>query len=1113
MRLTVPSNTKGPVTRVPSNNTRSLVRPAVAILATLALGTLSGEALGAEPSAEDIEFFEREVRPLLAEQCFTCHSGRVETPFAGLRLDSREAVLAGGDSGAAILPGNPEQSRLMQMLRGAPVIMPPTGKLPEERIDVIAEWIRMGAPWPDDPAEDAASGEGFNLAERRDAHWAWQPVQEMTPPDVRSADWPANPVDNFVLARLDQEGMKPAAPADRRTLIRRLTFDITGLPPTPGEISAFLSDERPDAYGRLVRRLLASERFGERWARHWMDWIRYADSHGSEGDPSTPNAWRYRDYLVRALNADIPYDQLVREHVAGDLLERPRLSADGKINESILGTAHLRLVELGYQPVDPWEERVKWTDNQIDVLSKTFQGLTVSCARCHDHKFDAISQRDYYALFGTLYGARPTMRAADSPTELSLHVEELQGLKRGIRDALAEAWIASADALAERLVAVSDDAVRDALEEAACDLESPLNAFVELGGQADSELEESWQELRSSWRREIDSREAFNAERFERLWDLSGEDYANWLHHGTGASGSPSVPGEFAVLPKGDDAIQGIYPGGAYTHLLSTKHAGVMQSPRFEVDTNYVSVKALGGDMSFARLIVENYPLPGGGIYQQRYSPKSDEMRWWSWDTRYWKGFTAYVEFTTREDSTNFSYDPVDGAKKPRPERPRHARSAIGAAAVAFHNDKAQPKETSLPILYLLDGDAPATGGDIPALIARRLVATIEAWREGRVDELQAAYLDYFVRRGLLPTTLEALERARPLVTEYRRLEAEIPVPQRFPSILEEGAADQPLLVRGDPRKPGSPVPRQYLSAIGGERYANPGLVRLALAEDIASPSNPLTARVMSNRVWQYVFGRGLVATPDNFGVLGERPSHPELLDYLAAHFVESGWSIKGLIELLVSSRVYRTSSAASARALETDPSNAWLQHMPVRRLEAEAIRDSLLAVSGQLDATMYGGFQQERDMYGADKGPDSATYGTNRRSVYQEIRRNRTNPFLEVFDRPIPSTTRGRRDVTNVPAQSLALMNSPFVVAAARAWGRRLAAGAGHSAETRVDYMYVKALGRAPRPAERSDAIAFVQGLAEEEGVLQLDLLGASEVWSRMAHALFNFKEFLYVR
>ena len=1085
----------------------------MAILALLALGALCGTALGAEPSAADIEFFEREVRPLLAEQCYACHSGSVETPFGGLRLDSREAALAGGDSGAAILPGEPEQSRLMQMLRGAPLIMPPTGKLPEERIDAIAEWIRMGAPWPEGPADAASTGEGFDLEERRDAHWAWQPVEKFDPPEVQGRDWPANPVDNFVLARLEQVGMNPAVPADRRALVRRLTFDITGLPPTPGEISAFVSDERPDAYARLVRRLLDSERFGERWARHWMDWIRYADSHGSEGDPSTPHAWRYRDYLVRALNAGTPYDQLVREHLAGDLLERPRLSADGKINESILGTAHLRLVELGYQPVDPWEERVKWTDNQIDVLSKAFQGLTVSCARCHDHKFDAISQRDYYALFGTLYGARPTMRAADSPAVLSLHVDELQDLKRRIRDALAAEWIDSAASLAERLVTASDDAVRDALEEAACDLESPLNAFVELNGQADSELERSWQELRSSWHREIDSRKAFNAERFERMWDLSGEDYAPWVHHGTGASGAPSAPGEFAVLHEGGAALQGIYPGGVFTHLLSTKHAGVMQSPRFEVGTDYVSVKVLGGDVSFARLIVENYPLPGGGIYHQRYSPRSDEMSWWRWDTRYWKGFTAYVEFTTREDSTNFAHDPVDAAKKPRPERPQHARSAIGAAAVAFHNDKVDPRETSLPILHLLDGDAPESAGEIPDLIARRLVAAIEAWRDGRIDELQAAYLDYFVRRGLLPTALEALERAGPLVAEYRKLEAEIPVPQRFPGVLEEGSADQPLLLRGDPRKPGALVPRQYLAAIGGDRYAHPSTVRLALAEDVASPTNPLTARVMANRVWQYIFGRGIVATPDNFGVLGERPSHPALLDYLAAYFVESGWSIKDLIELMVSSRAYRMSSEASAQALETDPSNALLQHMPVRRLEAEAIRDSLLAVSGRLDATMFGGFQQEREMYGAGKGPDTGIYGTDRRSVYQEIRRNRTNPFLEVFDRPIPSITRGRRDVTNVPAQSLALMNSPFVVAAAEAWGQRLASGEGHSAETRVDYMYVKALGRPPRQAERADAMAFVKGLAEEEGVLQRDLLGDSKVWSRMAHALFNFKEFLYVR
>ena len=1082
-------------------------------LALLSFGVAADYARGAQISSDQFEYFERKVRPVLAGQCYSCHSSQIDTPFAGLRLDSREAMLAGGDSGPAILPGNATGSRLMQMLRGEPVLMPPTGRLEGDVIEAFAEWIRVGAPWPDEPAVTDAGSDSFDLDARKQAHWVWQDVRDVKAPLVENEAWPANPVDNFILAKLEDNGLRPAASADRRTLVRRLSFDLTGLPPEPGEVEEFARDESPDAYTKLVRRKLDSERFGERWARHWMDLVRYADSHGSEGDPKVPEAWQYRDYLVRALNADTPYDQLVREHLAGDLLENPRVDSDEGINESILGTAHLRVVELGYQPVDPWEERVKWTDNQIDVLSKAFQGLTVSCARCHDHKFDAISQDDYYALFGILYGARPTMRTVDSPAILDLHASELRDLKDRIRKTVADAWIAEADGLARRIWAGEDLAVRRAMEEAACDESSPLNAWMALLDQDEGQFLETWNGLREEWNREIESRAAFNSRNFERIWDLSGADYEEWVSHGAGTREEPAAPGEFHVRHEGDIVLEGIYPGGAYTHLLTTKHAGVMQSPRFEIDTDYISVKVLGGDLSFARLIVENYPLPGGGIYHQRYSPRSDRMQWWQWKTEFWKGFTGYIEFTTREDSTNFVLDPVDSKKEPRPERPKHGRSAIGAAAVAFHNDKGEPRTTVEPILYFLDADAPESAADLRLLLARQIATVSEAWRGGTLDERQAAFLDYFVRRGLLPRTLEEIADASPLVAEYRRLESEISAPRRFPGIIEEGSPDQPLLVRGDPRKRGDAVPRRFLTALGGRSYSDPGLVRLRLAEEVASPANPLTSRVMANRIWGHMFGRGIVATPDNFGALGERPSHPELLDYIAGRFVQGGWSIKALIELLVTTSAYQMASTPSRAALESDPSNVLLQHMPVRRLEAEAIRDAILAVSGRLDSSMYGGPLSSRNMYDEREGPGSSIYGDNRRSVYQEIRRNRTNPFLEVFDQPTPSTTRGRRDETNVPAQSLAMMNSPFVVRSAETWGKRLADGEGHSVASRVDYMYSKALGRLPTAGERSDATAFVRGLAEEERTIERDVLREPEIWSRLAHTLFNFKEFLYVR
>ncbi len=1077
-----------------------------------AVGPLHAEA----PSAQAIEFFEREVRPVLAEHCYACHSAQVEAPFAGLRVDSRAALLRGGDSGPAIKPGDPEHSRLLQLLRGEPLVMPPTGRLPDSKIEILAAWVRQGAPWPEEGAPETSQPAAFDLAARKQEHWAWQPVRAPEPPSVQDTAWPANPVDRFLLAKLEEQEMRPARQADRRTLIRRLSYDLIGLPPTPGEIRAFERDTEPDAYPRLVRRLLDSPRFGERWARHWMDLVRYADSHGSEGDPAIPKAWRYRDYLIRALNWNTPYDQLIREHLAGDLLRDPRLDPAKRTNESILGPTHLRLGELGYQPVDPWEERVKWTDNQIDVFSKAFQGLTVACARCHDHKFDAISQRDYYALFGVFYGARPTMRSVDAPERLRLHAEKLADLKARIRATLADAWIAAARYPQAFLSEDAGDAARKALEQAACDESSPLHAWLELHGQPSEELPGSWRKLQELWREEVRTREAFNRERFDRIWDLSGQDYASWVGHGSGFDKRPATPGEFRILTEGTDVLEGLYPGGAYTHLLSTKHSGVMQSPRFQIDTDYISVRVLGGDMSYARLIVENYPIPLAGIYHQRYSPRSDKMRWWRWKTDFWKGFTAYVEFTTRDDSTNFFPDPVDAKKKPRPERPTHGRSAIGAAAVAFHDGDDEPKNTEPPILHLLEADAPLSDVGLAQVFTCRLVDAVEAWRDGTSIETQTAFLDYFVRRGLLPRSLDELEELRPLVAEYRRLEAAIPLPRRVPGVVEEGAPDQPLLVRGDPTKPGEAVPRRYLEAVEGGHYQDPEAVRLRLADDITSPENPLTARVMVNRIWGHLFGRAIVATPDNFGVLGERPTHPELLDYLADRFVESGWSIKGMIELLVTTRAYRMASVASEVARASDPTNSLLQHMPVRRLEAEAIRDALLAVSGRLDLSMYGSESAPRDAYALDNestDDKDPRYGDDRRSVYQKIRRNATNPFLEIFDQPTPATTRGRRDITNVPAQSLALMNSPFVADLAQAWGRRLAEGEGHSVEARVDYMYLKALGRMPSPGEQREAVAYTAELATDEDTPAQALLSDAGVWRRLAHTLFNLKEFLYVR
>ena len=965
---------------------------------------------------EKTDFFERDVRPLLAARCHSCHGPKAA--FAGLRLDTAAGALSVRD-------------KLIQALRGEAgrVRMPPTGPLPAQEIAMLERWIGMGAPWPAGSAAPA----GVDLAARLEEHWAWQPI--------RAVPWPARQL------------AATTGPADLATLLRRITFDLTGLPATPAEIQDFAKHR---SFERVVDRLLNSPQYGERMARRWMDIIRYSESHGSEGDPDTPDAWRYRDYLIRAFNQDVPYSQLIREHVAGDLLPDPRVNAKEHINESRLALAHWRMVEHGFQPVDPWEDRIKWTDNQVDVFSKAFQGLTISCARCHDHKFDAISQKDYYALFGIIAAARPTQSAIDSPEVLNLHRDKLAALKPQIRAELARRWRSEVPGQISRIPL----AVRTA---ASLDW---LNPLFPLSG-TDAELQ-AW--LNRSGK-ELTSRHEFNKKHIERRWTLATE-YSQWPRQGVGAPDQPSLPGEFAVLPDGPTAIGGIYPGGVYSHLLSSKHGAVAMSPRFKIDSDSISLRFLGGNFSFAQLIIENYAVPRGGIFNSRTSAKRDEMGWVRWDTSFWKGFTAYIEFATLNETTHITGDPEDGRLNRRPPSRHTGRSWWGGQEIAFQNNQTPLKEEMRPVNYAIAG-APSTVDAYERHLERQLTAAIDAFAAARMTDAQAAFLDSFVRQGLLSNA------PSPLIAEYRRLENEIAIPRRAPGIVEEAGPDHPLLVRGDPKRLGEPVPRRYVTALNGQPYTDPKTMRMALANDLTRKENPLTTRVIANRLFQFLFREGIVATPDNFGKLGAAPKDLDLLDGLATQFAADGWSIKKMLRRLLLSPAYQS------------------RDLPARRLEAEEIRDAILSATGQLDLTMYG---ESVPVYyahetGSTKGdrPKGPLDGKNRRSVYLEIRRNATNPFLEIFDVYKPASTRGLRDVTNVPAQSLALMNSPFVMQLTEKYAAALGA-----APDRVDQLYLRALGRAPTARERDEAETFA---------------AEAKTFGPVVQAVFNLKEFLYVR
>lgn len=1038
-----------------------------------------------EPARADdpgVELFENRIRPVLVEQCYQCHNS-IDKSEGGLTLDDRAGLLEGGDSGPAILPGKPDESPLIRAVRhvGKGPKMPKEGpRLPDAVVADFVKWVQMGAPDPRDrppaAAEIARLGTWESVREQRKRWWCFQPIARPKAPEVRDKGWSDHPIDRFILARLEQERLQPNGLADRRTLLRRVTFALTGLPPSPEEMERFLGDGSPTAYESVVDRLLSSPRFGERWARHWMDWFRYAESHGSEGDPAIPYAWRYRDYLIRALNEDVPYPRLIREHLAGDLLPAPRMNREQQINESALGAAHLRMVAHGYSPTDALDEQVTFTDNQIDVLSKAVLGLTVACARCHNHKFDAISQTDFYALYGVMASARPALITIDSPERAALHRSDLEHRKRELRGRLADAWTTAIETRRDQPSPLDPSA----LAEAAKDPTHPLHAWAvlrNLDGEA----------FARGWARLVAARSATKQPVPSLRWDLSGDDYRSWFQHGNGLAPQPSRAGEFHILAEGEKVVANVYQAGVYSHRLSTKHNGMLTSPRFRIDTDAVSVKVAGGNGARVRLVVQNYPRAIPLIYKAN-DLDGEDVRWVRWDTRYWKGDWAYIEIATAGDL------PVEA-------RTDADRSWFGITEVVAHGTDWTPEPTSAwPKTF--SQARPGSRDELATLYATTLRQAVAAWKTETATDDQARFLGALVRAGAVPNTLESLPGAAPIVAEYRRLEARVPVPRRAPGVIDGTPFEQPLFERGDHKNPKQPVERRFLEVFNGVPYRPVGSGRVELGNSLADMSNPLVPRVLVNRLWHHLFGRGIVATTDNFGRMGDLPTHPELLDDLAARFRDGGGSIKTLIRLIVTSKTYRLSSRPSAVADEHDPVNQWLSHFPVHRLEAESLRDAILAVAGRLDETRY--------------GPEVSGKG-RRRSLYVRVHRNDLDPFLNTFDAPEPVSTRGRRDTTNVPAQSLTLLNDPWVREQAGAWAERLAADPSCTDdEARIRSIFLTALGRKPTAEEINLCRCFLDDQDQRRNAARPEDAGRPDPirrWRDLVHAVLNFKEFLYIR
>ena len=1304
--------------------------PSFRILIWLSLSLSS--ALAADLKPADVEFFESKIRPVLVAECYECHDAKKQK--GDLRLDYRDGLLKGGEEGPSIVPGDAKKSILLQSMDHSheTLQMPKKRtKLDAQIIADFAEWINRGAPDPRTKApEDSITPAWADLLQVRRNWWSFQPITSPAVPAGKAA----RPIDRFLDAKLAAAGITPAAPTDKATLLRRATYVLTGLPPSPLEIATFETDTSPDAFAKVVDRLLASPRYGEHFARHWMDLVRYADTHGSEGDPAIPQAWRYRDYLIRAFNTDVPYDQFVREQLAGDLLKSPRINGAEKLNESVLGTGHFRMVEHGFQPVDTIDEQVRNVDNQIDVVSKTFLGLTVSCARCHDHKFDAISQADFTAFYGIFASARPGQVTVDSPAVLDQHRDRLTDLKQAIRSELAANWTRQAkdlpDAL-ERIRASSKERVR--LEDELAKIEKELSAddfrrrlkaeqsagpapshwwtfeqdgrdlvgkldaklnggavikdgrlildgqdsFAETGptsatltaktleawvalptldqrgggvitvesigggvfdslvfsekqkakwmagsnnsvrtqnvngpaetskpgelihlaivyqtdgkielyrnGQpygtgyapanekatlatfaqaksrllfgrrhtgggnaflqgeleearlygfaltaaqiADSfkagtlrgeltpiatksdklealrtqakqlrtqlaQIERSDGKLGESFKSEEDPTYPLHASTFLRVglkpkeakaprsekpdWALNDRTSAAWRRHGNGLDGR-FTPGDFRIETTGPDVLKHILPSGLHSHTLSSKHSAVLTSPRFKITTDFISVQAMGKGATL-RLIPDNYPLSPGGSRFPKAGINTEKPTWITLDTAYRKGSYAYLELTLPEDSTN-------------PDKKAEAGEGFfSIREVIFHTTReAGPSGEAV----VAQTQALPTVQDVS--IALSEAAT--AWGRDEATEAQAALLDAGVSHGMLDASTSASTKLTALTNEYRKLEAELTEPRRAPGFLEAEGFDMPLFVRGEYKQPAAIVPRRYLEAFDTKAFVTTGSGRLELAEKIAAPDNPLTARVITNRLWHHVFGRGLVGTVDNFGRLGDQPTHPELLDYLSRRFVDQKWSVKTALRELLLTDAFQRSSLPSSSAQTKDANNNLLSHVRVRRLEGEALRDSLITLAGRM----------EDRMYGPGDNAVGAPREQVRRSVYLTIRRNSLNPLITTFDGPKPFTTVGRRDATNVPAQSLTLLNSLFVIDAAKQWATTLDRSQPDAAK--VDTLFLQALARKATPAEHAAAARYLADLKATHAAKP------AMVWQDFAQSVLNLKEFLYLK
>ena len=1133
-------------------------------------GQLNCSSICAE---DDLEFFERKVRPVLVKHCYECHSADSRKLGGGLLLDSRDGVRQGGDSGPAIEAGKPEASLLIKAVRYQDDAsnMPPQGRLSDQAIADLEEWVRRGAPDTRDmPTKRAPGANWEEQLKERSQWWSLQPVKDTPVPTPKNADWSTAQIDRFLLVKAEEQGLEPVEAADPHILIRRLSLTLTGLPPTAVQVTTVVNALRsatdPRARQTVIEQyvdsLLASPHFGERWARHWMDVVRFTETHGNEWNYEVHHAWRYRDYMIRALNADVPYDQLVREHIAGDLLSEPRVNDADHINESVIGTSFYRFGEVNHDDcISLRELGYDILDNQVDTATKAFQGMTVACARCHDHKFDPISMKDYYALLGVLRSSRLVAQTIDAPSVNAEPIAQLRELREKMREELSRLWAAQSQeagrylraaiarstnaadvaTLSEGLDVAQIDqwvAVLKAEKQPYEDAFEPLRLAIsathppEPVAGADGKVPQAnepksvtdaWSATVRQYTAEDRTRTEFNQTQFQAYADFRSGIPEGWDVGGQGLREPMAKAGDLVIAPEGDRLVRSVLPAGCFSGAVSDRLNGTLRSQVIPKGKKQISFCVLGERSSAVRLVSNNCQLN----YQNYRALIQPHLHWITFslpDDR--EQLRTYAELMTMWDNPKFpdqlaalGGDP-GFYRVPWEKATENPRSYFGVTQVVLHDCDESPKRDLCHLRPLLAADAVVSFDQIIERYQQAIQSAVKRWSEQQPTADDVVWMNSLVQHGLIGNDRSASPQLAVLSDQFRLIESQLAAPRVVPGLADVDAGiDQPVFVRGDCHNPGPVTPRHYLTSF--EAFQPPELAtlptgsgRLAVAEQFANRRNPLTARVMVNRVWHHLFGTGIVRTVDDFGHVGELPSHPELLDHLAQEFMDDGWSIKRLIRRIVLTRTFQLASHDSPSAREIDPQNRLLTHYPARRLEAEAIRDSMLACSGRLDPQVYGlSVQPFREKEYADRrlfpGPLD---GNGRRSVYIKANLMEGPKFLESFNFPGGKVTQGRRDVSNTPAQALALLNDPFVLQQADVWASQIVTRTGDTLESRINWMLEAALCRPPTAEERESFARAVAQLAELHQVPSSDVLLSHAIWKDIAHTVFNLQEFVFV-